>query len=72
MKIIEKKEWAHEFTCKSCESRLEANHADIMIGRFGGDYMESGERMPYVVCPVCGLNKKMQWSEVPPNLEGRS
>lgn len=55
MKILEegkwKEKWSFIFSCKDCESKLEAEVGDVKCGEFGsmGDYSTEY----YVECPVC-------------------
>lgn len=73
MKVIEKVDWALEFECQECKSKLEAELTDVKTGYFGANY--GGERpdyLPYLECPVCGKYKMLKWSEVPTNFKERN
>lgn len=69
MKIIEKKEWTHPFTCGTCESKLEADGSDVQWDTFGGSYDEVGTTKYFVVCPVCGEYHFLKDTrKIPPNV----
>ncbi len=59
MKIIERMEWVHVFTCSGCKSRLEAEPGDVKCGSFGGSYCENGDEGFYVDCAVCGTELRL-------------
>lgn len=70
VEIIEgpKEGWHYEWTCKQkgCGAKLRALASDVRIGEFDGAYCESGEWKFYVTCPVCGEQKTLKDSDVPP------
>ena len=53
MKILKKMVW-WTFKCRNCESQLEAEPNDVLMGSFGGSYCETGDTKFYVICPCCG------------------
>jgi hypothetical protein len=60
MKVLEKGKWKENwnfvFVCKDCESKCEADVADVKVGYFGGSYCEQGDRKYYVSCLKCRAN----------------
>ena len=67
MKVLEAKPWVFVFHCKGCNSKLEAESDDVLIGSFGsmGDY----ESHPYVACPICESDHLIPWSKLIPKVE---
>lgn len=55
MKVLEKKAWAHRFTCHECKSQCEASAEDVRLRNsavfWGG---ETWEPVYYVKCGACG------------------
>lgn len=65
MKIIEKKDWpqtfTYAFTCTRCESKLEADHTDLIYEASWSDQRD-GEEFPErfrLKCPVCGCLREV-------------
>jgi len=51
VKIIERIEWSHEFTCKGCGSKLAAEKDDVEVGSYGS--FDEYETVYWVECAVC-------------------
>lgn len=78
MKILEKKDfsaWQHVWTCKRCESKLEASHDDVH-----GTYHEGwsdprdGSGGPaywswFVECPVCSEHHQIATTDIPKTMQ---
>ena len=58
MKVLERKDWSHEYECPGCKSKLLVEPDDVKYGSYGGSYDESGNPTWYVECVVCGTS---QW-----------
>lgn len=61
MKVVERKEWQHEFTCSCCGSVLVAETKDVK-----SLYHEDDPNEYYVECPVCKTTKKLKDKELSP------
>lgn len=71
MKVIERKPWAHEFTCKGCGSKLEAERQDVLYWEghdMGGDF-DNGY---YVKCAVCGTDHTLSESRIPQDIKNEA
>lgn len=67
MKVIERKPWSYSFTCRGCQSKLEAESSDVREGEFGsmGDY----DTEFYVRCTVCGDDHIIAASKIPRDVQ---
>lgn len=70
MKVIERKPWKHEFTCKGCGSKLEAEREDVLYWSgcdMGGDW-DCGY---YVKCAVCGTDYALR-KDIPQDIKNEA
>jgi hypothetical protein len=68
MKVVKARPpWKHKFTCKGCQTELEAEASDVRIGTFNACYYagDNGEQKYYVKCSVCGTDHIVPDSRVP-------
>lgn len=71
MKILKGPDPWHQIRdCKRCKSSLEIHEDDILIGFFGGNWLEFGTKEYYVECPVCGNN--MILSNIPSHIRKKA
>jgi len=66
MKVVERKDWNHEYTCGKCGSKLVAEADDVRYGRHG--CYDDFETRYYVTCVVCGENHYLKESALPPRV----
>lgn len=60
--------WKKHMNCP-CGAKLLIEAADVHKGYFGGNYLEDGDLLPYVTCPLCDRNLSFPWRDLPPNIE---
>mgnify|MGYP000384899117 CR=1 FL=1 len=70
MKVTNRIEWSHAYTCKGCKSEVVAEASDVRFGRFGS--FDEYEDTFYVDCCVCG--ERLRWTypkanDIPPNVQ---
>lgn len=61
MKIVERRDWKHPFTCRKCKSKLECEVDDVKYGVSGMD-AEGGF---YCECVVCGKQQALMSWDLP-------
>ena len=70
MRILEKKDWATAWkkvcTCPQCESKLEAEPADIVCNpSSGGNQHDYCPEYFYLRCPVCSQQISLSDKDIP-------
>lgn len=76
MKVLEKKDWDNwrwRCTCPKCESKLEAEPADVVCNpSSGGNMHDYCAEYFYVKCPVCSQRISISVEEIPSYLQDQA
>jgi hypothetical protein len=67
VKVLELVPWNYIFTCKGCQSKLEAESTDVRRGDFGR--YDEHEHKFYVECEVCKVNHIIPDSKIPQDVK---